>query len=142
MLDIQYICDNIEAVTKNCQDRGVTVDLSGIVELRKKEVSLIVSSDELKRQHKKSSEKIPTASPDEKPALIAKGKELKQQIATADAELKQVKIDIREIQLVVPNMTHPDAPVSEDESGYVTIKEVGTKPDFGFDVKDLSLIHI
>jgi seryl-tRNA synthetase len=136
MLDIQYICDNIEAVTKNCQDRGVQVDLSGIVELRKKEVSLIVSGDELKRQHKESSAKIKTAPADEKPALIAKGKELKQQIATADAELKQVRIDIREIQLVVPNMTHKDAPISEDESGYVTIKEVGTKPDFGFDVKD------
>ena len=33
-------------------------------------------------------------------------------------------------------MTHPEAPISEDESGYVTIKEVGDKPSFDFEIKD------
>lgn len=136
MLDLQYICENIEAVARNCKDRGVNVDLTGLVTLREKRGQAIVRGDELRRQQKEVSSQIPKASADEKAGLIARGKELREQVSLVDVEQKEIESQIREVQLLIPNLTHPDAPVSEDESGYVTLKEVGAKPAFDFPIKD------
>ncbi|MFK7818468.1 MAG: serine--tRNA ligase [Planctomycetaceae bacterium] len=136
MLDLQYICDNIDAIKKNCHDRGVKVDLGEIVSLREKRGQLIVKGDELRRKQKEVSSQIPKASADDKPTLIAQGRELREQIAAVEADLKQVEADILTVQLQIPNLTHPDAPISEDESGYVTLKEIGDKPNFDFETKD------
>jgi seryl-tRNA synthetase len=136
MLDLQYICDNIDDVKKNCVDRGVKIDLGAIVELRDKRGQCIVKADDIRRQQKEVSSQIPKASADDKPGLIAKGKELRGLIGAAEEELKQVESEIREVQLQIPNLTHPDAPISEDESGYVTLKEIGDKPNFDFETKD------
>lgn len=136
MLDLQYICENVDAVAENCRNRGVQVDLSGLVALRDRRGQCIVDGDELRRQQKEVSSRIPKAPAEEKQALIAQGKKLREQIAESEAEQKQVEAEIREIRMRIPNMTHPDAPVSEDESGYVTLREVGERRVFEFPVKD------
>lgn len=43
-----------------------------------------------------------------------------------------MEADLRDIQLQIPNLTHPDAPVGKDESGSVTIRTWGEKPKFDF----------
>jgi len=74
MLDLQYICDNLEPVAENCRNRGVEVDLDRIVALRGRRSELITSGDELRREQKATSSQIPTAESDEaKQALIARG---------------------------------------------------------------------
>ncbi len=45
MLDLQYICDNLEAVATNCQNRGVSVDLARLAELRDARASHITEID-------------------------------------------------------------------------------------------------
>ena len=44
MLDLQYICDNLEAVAANCSARGVDVDIAAIVRLREDRNSRIARS--------------------------------------------------------------------------------------------------
>ncbi len=65
MLDLQYICDNLESVAENCRNRGVEVDLDRIVALRGRRSELITSGDELRREQKATSSQIPTAESDE-----------------------------------------------------------------------------
>lgn len=74
MLDLQFICDNRDLVDQNCKARGVTVDLDAVIRLRDERNRLIASGDELRRQQKDASAKIPKASADERPALIELGK--------------------------------------------------------------------
>lgn len=136
MLDLKFICDNIDLVEANCRNRGVKVDVRPILELRQRRADAIVRNDDLNAQAKQVSSQIPKASAEEKPALIAKGKELRAEGSAAAEELKAVQAEIHELQIQIPNLTHADAPVSEDEAGYLVLEEVGTKPDFGFPALD------
>ena len=76
MLDLQFICDNPDTVSPNCRARDITVDVAAIVALRDDRNRRITDADELPRQQKELSAQIPKASADERPALIARGKEL------------------------------------------------------------------
>lgn len=131
MLDLQFICDNRDAVSENCAARGVTVDVSELVTLRDDRNRRIAQADELRRQQKEVSSQIPKASSDDRPALIAQGKELRQQIGDLDTELKSVETRLKDLQSQIPNMTHPDVPIGgEDDASELRI--VGERPAFDF----------
>lgn len=136
MLDPEYIENNLEEVQKNCENRGVKIDLGGFKDLRKKRGACIVKADTLKAEKNTFSAKMKDASSEEREALKSRGKELREEIATAEAELAEVQTTLKEIVSRVPNLTHPEAPISEDDSGYVTLKEVGDRAAFDFEIKD------
>jgi seryl-tRNA synthetase len=137
MLDLQFICENLEAVAENCRNRGVDVDLGKVVALRDQRSRLIVEGDALRHQQKETSAQIPQAKdPEQKQKLIAQGKELRQQVATNEAELKDIEAELRSAQARVPNMSHPAAPVSRDPEGSVTLRTWGEIPKFGFKALD------
>ena len=131
MLDLQFICDNQAAVTTNCRDRGVEVDIAAVVRLRDERNKLIAAGDALRREAKETSSKIPKASAEEKPALIARGKELREQVGTNESAQKDVEVQLKEHQSRIPNMTHPDAPIGL-EADSKTIRTVGEIPKFDF----------
>ncbi len=137
MLDLQYICDNLEPVAENCRNRGVEVDLDRIVALRGRRSELITSGDELRREQKATSSQIPTAESDEaKQALIARGRELREQLQGLDGELAEVEADLRSGQSRIPNMTHPDAPIALGDDGHVELRRWGDVPEFDFEPRD------
>lgn len=136
MLDLQFLCDNRELVEQNSRNRGVTLDLSKLIDLAGQRRALILKGDQLRRDQKEFSAQIPKAPADQKAGLVAKGKELREQIATAERELAEVEMMLREEQMQIPNLTHPDAPVGKDETQSRTVREWGTKPQFGFAPKD------
>lgn len=136
MLDLQFLCDNRELVEQNGRNRGVKLDLSKLIDLAGQRRQLILKGDQLRRDQKEVSSQIPKAPADQKAGLVAKGKELREQITQAEKELAEVEIALREEQMQVPNMTHPDAPVGKDETESRTVREWGTKPQFSFAPKD------
>ena len=145
MLDLQYICDHLDVVAENCRNRGVDVDLDKIVALRGRRGELITAGDDLRREQKATSSQIPTAETDEaKQALIARGRELREQLQDLDGELAGVETELRREQACVPNMSHPDAPVAFGDDGHVEIRRWGDVPEFDFEPLDhvaLSEIH-
>lgn len=132
MLDLQFICDNRDAVAENCRNRGVEVDIDKLVELRDRRSGLIQAGDQLRHDQKATSSQIPKAAADEKQSLIARGKELRGLVGENEAELKQVAADLRAEQTRIPNMSHPDAPVSASEEDSITLRTWGEKPQFDF----------
>lgn len=135
MLDLQFICDNKDAVAENCRHRGVEVDIDTVVRLRDERAQLIAEGDGLRREQKETSTQIPKASAEDKPVLIAKGKELREQVGTTEAKLKKVEADLYEVQSAIPNMTHPDTPIG-GEDGYNVVRTWGEKPQFDFEPLD------
>lgn len=136
MLDLSFICDHAAAVQENCRNRGVSVDVSKIVGLAEQRRSLIAAGDKLRHEQKEVSGRIPKASTEERPALVARGKELREQAAASEQQVAEIEDQIRAEQLRIPNMTHPDAPIGADESASKTVREWGTKPQFAFAPKD------
>ncbi len=135
MLDLQFICDHSDEVKKNCEARGVAVDVDAVLQHREDRNKLIVAGDEQRRQQKEASSKIPKASDDERPALIALGKKLREEISETEAKQKDIEAKLREQQALIPNMTHPDAPIGGEEDAS-EIRIVGEKPAFDFEPLD------
>lgn len=135
MLDLQYICDNADDVKKNCEARGVAVDIDSVVSLRDERNKLIGAGDELRRQQKETSSKIPKASAEERPSLIEAGKKLRGEISEVEGKQKEVEASLQAIHSLIPNMTHPDVPVGgEDDASEVRLG--GKKPEFDFEPLD------
>ncbi|MEZ6122304.1 MAG: serine--tRNA ligase [Planctomycetaceae bacterium] len=135
MLDLQFICDHREEVEQNCKARGVQADVAAVVQLRDERNRLIVAGDDLRRQQKEASAKIPKATAEERPALIELGKQLRDQIAEAETAQKQIEARLHEAQSQIPNMTHPSAPTGGEDDA-TEIRIVGTKPAFDFEPLD------
>jgi seryl-tRNA synthetase len=132
MLDLQYICDHLDEVKANCENRGVKVNLHQLVSLRDHRSRLIVETDQTRHAQKETSAKIPKADPATKPSLIEQGRQMREKIAQLEVELQSVEAELRDLQMQIPNLTHPDAPIAKDESGSVTLRMWGEKPKFDF----------
>jgi seryl-tRNA synthetase len=136
MLDLQFICDNLDAVAENCSNRGVEVNLQRLVELRDRRSALIVEGDQKRREQKETSSQIPQAAdPEQKQKLVARGRELREQVSANEAELREVETELLSEQSRIPNMTHPDAPVG-DESASRVLRTWGEIPQFDFQPLD------
>ena len=135
MLDLNLIAEHADIVRANNRRRGVAVDLDRLLELHARRGELIPHVESLRSEQKAAGAKIPQASKEEKPALIARTGKLKKEVAAADVELKDVEAEARELQALIPNLTHPDAPDGGEHDG-VTLREVGEKPAFDFEPLD------
>jgi seryl-tRNA synthetase len=137
MLDLQFLCSNKDDVAENCRNRGVDVDLDQIVELREHRNKLIAECDQLRHEQKETSSQIPKASgAEQKQTLIARGKELRAQVADCESRLKTFESKLHEELSRVPNMTHPDAPVGRSEAESTTLRTWGEVPKFDFEPLD------
>ena len=137
MLDLQFICDNAEAVLQNCRNRGVEVDMPALLELRQQRGSLIAKADEVRREQNDLSRRIPAEKDNTaKQALVARGKELRQAVADLETQLKQVEMTLRAEQARFPNMTHPEAPVGSLADDNKTVRSWGEPRKFDFAPRD------
>ncbi len=71
-----------------------------------------------------------------KQELIAEGKTLREQVAVLEKQQKQVEDDRHAVLVTIPNMTHPDAPVSKDPAGNKVVRQWGEPRKFDFPPKD------
>ncbi|MBI1348344.1 serine--tRNA ligase [bacterium] len=136
MLDLQYIYDNIDAVAKNCENRGVKVDLDQLKTLRDQRNALITETDAARHASKELSSKIPKADAATKAALVDEGRKLRETIAALEEKQREIEVALKEIQAAIPNMTHPDAPVGRLESESVAVRTWGEPPKFDFEPLD------
>ncbi len=131
MLDLQFICDNVDLIEKNCAARGVSVDLPELLRLRDSRAALILEVDSIRHEQKEIAARIPKASAEERPALVEAGKNLKTTLATSEASLREVEAELRVQQTRIPNLTHPDSPTG-GEAESIVAEEWGRKPKFDF----------
>ncbi|MCX7701776.1 MAG: serine--tRNA ligase, partial [Gemmataceae bacterium] len=137
MLDIHFIRENLDKVRANVANRGVKADVDRVVALDDERKRLVNDLQKLQQRQNEVAKTIPKESdPAKKQSLVAEGRELKEQAAQLSRELDRVETDLHQALLLLPNMTHPDAPVSVDPSGNRVIRRWGEPPRFDFTPKD------
>jgi len=137
MLDLKYIRDNVKAVEENCKNRGVEADVGLVVELANRRSALIQESNELKQRQNQLAKSIGRERDERARArLIEESRAMKERLPSKEAELHEVEERLREEQLKIPNMTHPDSPIGKDDTENVEIRRWGEIPDFPFEPKD------
>ena len=72
----------------------------------------------------------------ERARLKEEGKQLKEQIALLEQQLEQTQAELQNEALQIPNDTHPDVPVGDEDSSAAVLSEFGSQPSFPFTPKD------
>jgi seryl-tRNA synthetase len=137
MLDLKFIRENMRAVEENCKNRGVDADVGLVVELADRRSELIQELNELKQRQNQMAKSIGKERDEEARArLIEDSRTMKERIPSKETELHEVEERLRDEQLKIPNMTHPDSPIGRDDTENVEIRRSGDIPQFAFEPRD------
>ena len=137
MLDRKFILDNAEAVKQNCRHRNVHTDLDRFVALERQRKTLQQELERSQTEANALSKSIGQAKSDsEREAKKEEGRLLREQSAQVKAQLDALEAELDGIQRLIPNMSHPDAPIGADETAN-TRRALGQTPIPSFDFTPL-----
>lgn len=130
MLDLKFIRENPDIVKNACRVKNFPDVVDDILKLdvRVRELKTITQTKTAEKN--KISREIPTST--DKAPLIAKSKEIGEEIAADMAELAEKESILNDLLHRVPQIPDASAPVGADESANVEIKRVGTPRNFDF----------
>jgi seryl-tRNA synthetase len=138
MLDASFIRENADRVKQNCVNRGVSpVPVDRVVTFEAQRRELVQRRSETAARKNEISKQFPQAkSPEAKQALKEQAAALDREIGVLDDQLKLVEDDLLANLILIPNMTHPDAPIGADAGANRVVAEFGTRPMFDFKPRD------
>jgi seryl-tRNA synthetase len=137
MLDAAFVRDHLDAVRANCRNRGVQADPDAAVRLDDERRRLVQQTQTLQQRQNEVSKLIPQEKdPGRKKELIAEGKALREQVADLEKRGKQAEQERDAALRLIPNMTHPDAPVGSTADANKVLRRVGEPRRFDFAPKD------
>lgn len=142
MLDRKFIVDNVDLVKQNCERRGVTVDVDQLVRLEQERREKLQQVQDLNRQANEVSKTIGKAKDaDEREARKAEGRRLREAKDAAQAEHDRIDEQVGALQAVIPNLSHPDAPVGADDKANLELRKGQHEPR-QFDFKPLDHVEL
>lgn len=123
MLDRKYIVEHADDVKQNCVHRGVNADVDQLVELESKRREKQQQAQELNRQANEVSKSIGQAKDaDEREARKEEGRRLRDQKDAVQAEVDRLESDVLSIQRLIPNLSHPEAPIGVDDKANLELR--------------------
>lgn len=132
MLDIKFIRDNAGAVRQAISVKGVNLDLDELLRLDRELLELRQRVEAMQAERNANAKLVPRAAPDERPALIARGKELAEELRGMEPQLRAHEDALRQLLLRVPNIPLPSVPLGQSDEDNVELRREGTPPDFAF----------
>lgn len=139
MLDIKFIIENTKTVKEGLARKGYApeeINIDELINIYKNLNKLKTSSQALAEEKNKLSNSIKSSSAEERPAIIAKSKEIGEQLKKEQEQLAEEQQKYDNIMWRMPNLPCPQSPIGPDESGNVVIRKVGTPTKFDFTPKD------
>lgn len=138
MLDPAYILAHVDQVKENCHQRGVSsLPVDEVVRLEQQRKELVRQRGEIAARKNEISKRFPqAATAEEKQALKAQSQALDSQLQQLDQTLQKVEEQLQAQLRLIPNLTHPAAPIGADASANVVLRQVGQKRQFDFPPKD------
>lgn len=138
MLDIKWMRENRDALAQAMRDLNAEdAPWERALELDEERRALLTQVEALRAERNAGSKQVGQLFRDKK---IEEANALKARMSEIGAEIDQINEQLRVVDeaftdamLRIPNPPEPDVPVAPDESGNVTVKEWGAKPEFDFE---------
>ncbi|QGG40000.1 serine--tRNA ligase [Aeromicrobium yanjiei] len=139
MIDARILRDDPDAVRAAQQRRGLPTELvDELISADEQRRASIVAYEAVRGEQKNLGKLIPKAQGEEKQQLLARTKELSQQVKDAEAAQTEAAETFERLMKSLPNLASPDAPQG-GEDDFVVLETVGTPRDFaaeGFEPRD------
>ena len=136
MLDLNFVRENIPLIQQRLRDRGmdpdkVLGDFSGIDASRRQHIT---RTETMRAAQKKASEEIARLKKQGQNAdqLVAEMRQMREDIAAADAEAQAFEQQLRDILKGIPNLPHASVPVGRASEDNVEVRRWGVPPKFDF----------
>ena len=130
MLDIRFIRENPEVVKNACRVKGFDDNVDEILALDTRVRELKTVTQNMTAEKNKITREIPTAT--DKAPLIARSKQIGDEIAADLAELANKEAKLNDLMHRVPQIPDASAPIGPDDSANVEVRRVGTPREFDF----------
>ncbi len=142
MLDRKFIVENADLVERNCRNRNVTTDVRRLVEMEMRRRDLLSEVQELNRRANEVSKSIGKAKDaEQREARKTEGRDLRQQKDARQVEHDQLDAEITEIQVTIPNVSHPAVPVGVDDKANLELRRGKVEPR-AFDFQPLDHVDL
>ena len=139
MIDVHVLREDPDRVRAAQRHRGESVDVvDELLALDATRRQAIATYEKARAEQKSLGRQVSTAQGEQKQALLARTKELSQQVKAAEATQSDAEAAFRDLGRTVPNLASPEAPVG-GEDDFVVLEEIGTPRDFaaeGFEPRD------
>jgi seryl-tRNA synthetase len=138
MLDLKLIRSDPERVKAGLARRGAAEAVDELIALDARRRELLPEFEAAMAERKMLSKDIGKAirAGEDATAQKTKVEELKKKVESARDELDKIDDELRNVLLTLPNLPDPDAPDGMTEEDAVVVREVGERPEFGFEPRD------
>jgi seryl-tRNA synthetase len=129
VIDLKALREDPDVVRRSQRDRGADPALVEVLlaadEQRR---SSLAAFERLRAEQKLVSRSVRSASPDERPTVLAQARSLADQVKAAQADADAAQAELDRLVAEVPNVVEPGVPAG-GEDDYVVLREVGTPRD-------------
>ena len=143
MLDIKFIRENPDVVKNAAKVKNIAIDIDKLLDMDKDIVSLKKQDQELRTDLNNISDKIKSASNEDRPELIEKSREEKSKLKEISEELNSKSEELKNLLYLTPTIPSPEAPIGDGDKDNLVVKQVGEKPEFDFEPRNqMDLLEI
>ncbi len=136
MLDIKFIRENPDLIREAARKKHINFNVDELVSSDQKRLEKLSVVESLRAEQNAVSDKIPSATPDEKQKLIEQMGLLKADLKKHEEELKEIMVEWQRLMLAVPNVPDISVPEGESDADNREVHTWGELPKFDFAVKD------
>ena len=136
MIDLKFIRENPDAVKKAVQLKRVNLNVDDLLAADQALLELKKRNQALNEEKNANAKKMKGASPEEREAVIKRGREIGQEIDALKSATDAAEKTLQNYLWLAPLIPDPTSPIGPDESGNVEVKQWGRKPEFTFKPKD------
>lgn len=130
MLDAKFVAANPELVVEKLKKRNITVDLSAFLQAEENRRQLLAKVEQMKAERNATSKEIGVLKKQGQDAgpIMEKMRELGDEIAALDGEVKAAEETIRSALLAIPNIPNESVPFGNSDADNPVMREWGELP--------------
>jgi seryl-tRNA synthetase len=138
MIDINLLRNDIESLEKILKHRGFDLDVNFFNSLEEERKHIQIKTQELQQERNDLSKQVGVLKSQGKDAsdVLDKVSNISAQSKEFESQLALIQEKLNNFLLLIPNVPHESVPLGPDETSNELVKEVGTLPEFDFEVKD------
>jgi len=125
VLDRQFIREHPDEVREAARQKRIELDLDRLLQLDRRDQAVQREIQDINTERNEVSKRTGKVSPEERAALIERGRVLRDELAARDALKTALDEELRKLLLRVPNIPDPSVPEGPDESGNVELTRWG-----------------
>jgi seryl-tRNA synthetase len=136
MHDPRVLLDPSTDAVRKLARRGFHLDTAALEKLLSGRNAAIQRGDESRAESKRLASAVKGASPEERPALVERAREMKATITLADEEQKALDAELQDLLLGIPNLPSDELPDGASDEDAEQVRTWGEPQHFDFTALD------